>query len=98
MTAVDLQPPVRLWACPACPATDRTEKSEPHTQFHNCPANGGLGIPLVVISTPGETPDARHVPVLGANGAITSIRTERGDGSNDCTVFLGPIRTGQQRS
>ena len=89
---MDLPVPVRWWACPACTTRDRTQRPEPHTQFHNCPALGGLGIPLVEVASPDSKPKARQVVVeaedyVEHNNPVTAVRTERADGSNDCTVF-----------
>lgn len=86
-----LQAPVRWWRCPSCQATDRTQRSDVHTQFHNCPALGNVAIPLVEVSDPDDKPDGRQVIVQSGNGAnAASVRTERGDGSNDVTVFAQP--------
>lgn len=87
-----LEAPVRWWRCPSCGATDRTEKPGFITQMHPCPALGDVTIPLVEVSGPDAAPDGRQVPVMredyaaGAN-PLTAIRTERGDGSNDVTIF-----------
>lgn len=91
-----LDAPVRHWACPACDTTDRTQRPDVHQQYHECPGTGRLNIPLVEVHEHGARPDARHVPQLGANGALTSIGTEHGPnslypGRVDRTVFLGPI-------
>ena len=88
-TAKTLDLPVHHWACPACPQTARTQKAEVHTEMHDCPAHGGLGIPLVEVDRPGAGADARHVPVLNEDLVFTAIRTEHGSGRVDCTVFLG---------
>jgi hypothetical protein len=91
MDGLILEAPVRFWKCPSCGITDRTQKAEVHTQFHNCPALGGVSIPLVEVHDIDDDPRARQIAVQGA------IRTERMDGSNDLTVFprpaLGEIRT-----
>lgn len=89
-----LEPTVRWWKCPSCGTADQTQRSDAHTQFHNCPALGGMGVPFVEVTSPDADPNGRHVIVeredyVGDSGAdrIASVRTERGDGSNDCTVF-----------
>lgn len=79
-----LDAPVRYWKCPACLAEDRTEKAGIFTQFHPCPALGGVSIPLVEVQHLDEKVKARQLAVEGA------VRTERMDGSNDCTVFPQP--------
>jgi hypothetical protein len=55
---------------------------------------GGVTIPLVEVSGPDARVNARQVAVeredyVGNSGGpiVTSVRTERADGSNDCTVF-----------
>ncbi len=93
-----LDAPVRHWACPACEVTDRTQKVEQHQQYHECAGTGRLNIPLVEVHEPGAEADARHVPQLSREGALTSIGTEHGPnslypGRIDRTVFLGPVRT-----
>ena len=90
-----LDAPVRFWRCPSCDKLDRTQRADVHTQFHDCPALGGLNIPLAEVRDPDTRPGARQVPVLaedyvGNANPLTSVRTERTDGSNDCTVFPAP--------
>jgi hypothetical protein len=107
MTTTLLRPPVRNWACPSCSTQDRTERAEPHTQMHACPALGDLNVPLVQVSNLSDKVDARHVLLdredyVGDSGAdrLMACRTDHGDGSNDQTVFapvaearVGDIRT-----
>lgn len=91
MTAHLLEPPVRYWKCPSCLLTDRTQRSDVHTQFHNCPAIGGACIPLVEVHDVDDKPDGRQLIVQSETGpGMASVRTERGDGSNDVTVFARP--------
>jgi hypothetical protein len=94
-----LPAPVRWWRCPSCGVTDRTERADVHTQFHPCPALGGVTVPLVEVRRADDRPDGRHLIVPREDysgndtaGPIAAIRTERGDGSNDCTV-LAPTAT-----
>lgn len=88
MEALILDAPVRYWKCPSCRLTDRTQRPDVHTQFHECPALAGASIPLAEVSDPDDKPDAHHVVVQRNDGPeVASILTERGDGSNDCTVF-----------
>lgn len=87
-----LDAPVRYWRCPSCGLLDRTEKPEIHTQMHECPALGGIAIPLSEVKGPDSDLKARHVPVMredyaGDANPLTAVRTERMDGSNDCVVF-----------
>ena len=83
-----LEAPVRWWRCPSCLTTDRTQRADVHTQFHPCPALNNANIPLIEVSDHDANPDGRQLVVNREDGpGIASIRTERGDGSNDCTVF-----------
>jgi hypothetical protein len=97
MSGVLLGTPVRWWKCPSCDVVDRTERNDVHTQFHPCRALNGANIPLIEVGSPDDKPNGRQVVVaredyVGANSPVASIRTERGDGSNDCTVFA-PMAT-----
>lgn len=94
-----LTPPVRWWHCPSCDSRDRTEEANPHTRFHSCPAFNFNSIPLIEVSSSDAKADGRQLAVeredyIGKSnaGPIASIRTERADGSNDCTV-LAPSAT-----
>lgn len=94
MTAVILEPTERWWRCPSCELTDRTFRGDVHTQMHHCPAMNGMALPLQEVPRYDAKPDARHVLVeredyAGSPDAdrIAAIYTERGDGSNDCTVL-----------
>lgn len=94
---VELTPPTRMWHCPACDLRDETRKPGVHTQFHNCPANAGLGIPLIEVPSHDTRADGRQLTVqsedyVGHANPLVAIRTERGDGSNDCTVFPIPAK------
>jgi hypothetical protein len=83
-----LNAPVRWWKCPSCGAMDRTQQIEHHTQFHDCPALGGVAVPLIEVGDLDARPDGRQVIVMREDGpGVASVRTEHGDGSNDCTVF-----------
>lgn len=92
MSGEILVPPIHYWSCPSCGLQDRTQRSDVHTQMHNCPAIGNIAIPLVEVARPDAKVDARHVLVnrddyAGDANPLTAIRTERGDGSNDVTVM-----------
>lgn len=90
-----LDVPVRWWHCPSCELVDRTQRADIHTQMHQCPALGGVCIPLIEVPDYDTRANGRQVLVereddIGDNlwaGPISSVRTERGDGSNDVTVF-----------
>ena len=86
-----LEAPVRWWKCPSCGATDRTQRADVHTQFHGCPALGGVSIPLAEVDDLDDKPAARQVIVASEfDHGMASVRTEREDGSNDLTVFARP--------
>ncbi len=102
MTAVLLEPPTRWWACPSCRARDRT--TGPGVRFHPCPAVGLANVPFVEVTGPDVQPDGRHVLVAREDYDVdrtgsrwAAVRTERGDGSNDCTVFA-PVARVEGRS
>lgn len=86
-----LEAPIRLWKCPSCLVTDRTQRADVHTQFHNCAALNGVSIPMAEVLSLDDAPAARQVTVDREDGpGIASVRTERSDGSNDVTVFAQP--------
>jgi hypothetical protein len=92
MTAHILEAPVRWWKCPACGKGDRTQNPDvTAVQFHECPALNNVAIPLVEVKDLDANPHARQILVPSEYGpGSASVRTERLDGSNDCTVFPGP--------
>ena len=62
--------------------------------MHACAGLGGFTAPMVPVSSLGARPDARHKIQMredycGQKGMspVMSIRTDHGDGRNDCTVF-----------
>lgn len=88
-----LDAPVRFWRCPSCSTVDKTQRADVHTQFHDCPALGGLNVPLVEVQDSDDRPKARQLEVQSEYGYETaSVLTERMDGSNDCTVFPQPAQ------
>jgi hypothetical protein len=88
VSEVILEAPIRNWKCPSCGIEDQTQRADAHTQFHNCPALGDVSIPLVEVRHLDEKVKARQLAVERDDGpGLASIRTERLDGSNDCTVF-----------
>lgn len=99
MTQVLLEPPVHWWHCPSCDLRDRTQQVGVHTQFHHCPVLNGAAIPMVEVRRHDSQADGRQVLVeredyIGDSGAspVAAVNTERGDGSNDCTVFAPPAK------
>lgn len=94
MTVPIIEAPIRHWHCPSCGVRDQTQRVEVYTQFHDCPAFAGAGIPLIEVAGPSEEARGRHVPVMGEHATaglvMASIRTEREDGTNDCTIFPAP--------
>lgn len=96
---VVFEPPVRWWHCPACDMRDRTQKPGVHTQFHNCPAIGGIGVPLVEVRGPDVDAAARQRLVCredyaGDADPVAAVYTDRADGSNDVTVLAPTARAG----
>lgn len=96
-----LNPPLTRWECPACHQRDVTTEPGAHSRMHPCGAMGGLTVPMVEVGPDGlGRHAARHVLVeredsLNGDTAptdehgrpIMAVRTERADGSNDCTVY-----------
>jgi hypothetical protein len=88
MAGIPLDVPVRDWHCPTCDYRDRTQEAAVHTRFHNCPAMGGLGLPMVEVRGVDGRADARAVVNLVEDGPdLASVSTEHGSGRVDCTVF-----------
>lgn len=96
MNAHIFEVPVRDWHCPACDMRDRTQKPGAHTQFHNCPALGGLGVPMVEVYDYDTRAQARQLIHAGEHGALASVITEHMSGRVDCTVFPITARGGAQ--
>ena len=91
MEPVLLEAPVRWWKCPSCGTEDRTQRSDVHTQFHNCPALNGMNVPLAEVASLDDKPQSRHLVVQREDGPdVAAVRTERMDGSNDVTV-MAPV-------
>lgn len=62
--------------------------------MHLCPVLGGIAVPLIEVRSFDEKPDGQHVLLeredyIGDRngGQYMGIRTDHGDGSNDCTAF-----------
>lgn len=92
MTAVLMDPVIRTWKCPSCELIEQTGAVD--NRMHACPALGDFVVPLVIVEHPDDRPDARHLMIdredyLGDSntGRIMACNTERGDGSNDRTVY-----------
>jgi hypothetical protein len=87
--------PSKRWQCPSCDAQHVTKEPRPHTPMHPCRGQGGLTVPYVeVIGTELGKRTHRHVQVEREDymngddaGRVMAVRTERPDGSYDCTVY-----------
>jgi hypothetical protein len=83
------------WHCPDCDQRAYRDEEAPEMSPvpHDCPAvvqGLTLRIPLIKVSGPDAVADGRQVTVARDDGpGISAVRTERGDGSNDVTVFPG---------
>lgn len=91
--------PVKFWSCPSCGISERVQQAGVYTRMHPCPAVGGVTVPLVEVATLDAKPDAVHRIVeredyIGDSSAsrVAAIRTDHGDGSNDCTVLAPTAR------
>lgn len=90
-----LAPPARRWACPSCPSTATTRQAEPHTQFHPCPALGGLAAPMVEHGADARLVLNEREDYIGGDDVqrtpdgrpLMSITTEHGDGRRDVAVY-----------
>lgn len=105
MREIIFDAPVRWWHCPTCDTRDRTQQPGVHTQFHHCPALGGVALPMIEVRSCDANADGRQVVVeredyIGRSNAspVSAVNTERGDGSNDCTVFPTVATTGTTAS
>lgn len=98
--------PHHRWACPSCEALHETFDARPHTPMHPCPALRGLLAPFVpwrekvverhvVVERQDYVGDEVGVRFDDDGRAITSLRTERPDGSNDSLAFA-PTATNQR--
>lgn len=86
---VQLPAETRHWHCPACDARLTTDHAE--HPLHECPANGGLRVHLVEVTSPSDSATADHRVQLGErDGApvITSVATHHDDGHVDRSVLL----------
>jgi hypothetical protein len=103
MTTVMLEPPATFLRCPSCGQVGQTERVDARA-MHACPALSGLTAPLVKVKRPDDTPVERHLLIeredyLGNSigvGRFMATRTERPDGSFDCTAYA-PTAIGSLR-
>ena len=96
-----LEPPVRIWKCPSCGNTDRTQEAGVISRMHPCKSLHGINLPMVEVKTEDAKPDAKHLLVEREDytynpndGKIAAVNTLYGDGHNDCTV-LAPVARGR---
>lgn len=91
-----LEPPVKLWDCPACGAEHETREARPHVPMHDCRAMRGCSVPFVERGGPRsrvrlvEREDyvGDELVRTDADGRpIMAAVVERSDGSNDCFAF-----------
>jgi len=99
--ATTILDPTRHWVCPSCPATHVTKLAGVHTPMHDCPGQAGLSVPYVEHTDRLNPVRVRHLPVeredwVGTEHgvthdvdgrAISAVRTERWDDTNDTVVF-----------
>ena len=99
--ATTILDPTRHWVCPSCPATHITRLAGVHTPLHECPGQRGLSVPYVEYTDQLNQIRTRHLAVeredwvgaehgvqLDADGrAVSAVRTERWDDSNDVNVY-----------
>ncbi len=88
---MNLEAPVRYWACPSCGTRDMTQEAQPHTRMHHC-GKLGLVAPMVEVPRPDDKVDAKHEVHMrddytGQNDPVQSVRTHHADGRQDVNVF-----------
>lgn len=95
--------PSKRWECPSCHHRHITHEPRPHVPMHPCPALHGLTAPYVELTGDELDPRAqRHrlverddyvgdevVQTDSRGRPVMALITDRADGSNDCTVYLG---------
>lgn len=86
---LDVKP--TYWACTDCPERLTTHNPEPHTPLHPCLSERMKGLSVPFQEVPSETaePTGRQRIVMRDDkpDTISSVITDRPDGSNDATVF-----------
>lgn len=86
--------PRKLWGCGNCETMSMTQRSDVHTEFHNCPGMGGLSVPMVEegvrakvsVNDREDYVNGDNVQVDGNGRPVMSITVEREDGI-DCAVY-----------
>lgn len=97
MTVI-LQPGVQKWGCPNCPAYAVTY-GQPN-RFHSCPGLAGLTAPMILAGTTARIRAVEREDYVGdalttydGNGRpVSSVITDRPDGSNDVIAFADTAR------
>jgi hypothetical protein len=99
-----LEPPLRTFACPSCDATHTVRDARPITPMHPCRGLKGLTAPYVethgrdlgrhavrhTAVERGDYVNGELVTTDGDDRPVMAVRTDRADGSNDCTVYVPP--------
>lgn len=93
------------WECPNCNIKDSTREAQPHTRYHTCAGLRGLTAPMVEAGTSvritivepedyiGHRVKAGEaIPTDDAGRPVSSVVTERPDGSNDVAAFAGCVQ------
>jgi hypothetical protein len=92
---VVLEVPPRRWHCPACLHEDVTREARPHSRMHDCPAMGGLSVPMLPAGARARLVAHEREDYVGAervrldnNGRpVMQVVTEHADGRVDATVY-----------
>jgi len=85
----------RLWECPNCSLTQKTNEPKPHTRFHSCPGLRGLTAPMLPVGVRAKVELREREDYVGGEQVfldpqqkrpVMSVVTTRDDGQ-DVVVF-----------
>lgn len=95
-----LEPPEHHWMCPSCPREDVTRELQPHTRMHDCPAMGGLSVPMLPAGARARLVAVEREDYIGdelvrldnRGRPVMAVVTEHADGRQDAAVFAPTAR------
>ena len=95
MAVHELSHPTSYWKCPSCGFTEEAALAPNQARMHECPALGGMAVPLESVARPDDDAVTRHRMVLAEDytagrNPVTAVALDRPDGSNDVNVFAQP--------
>ena len=97
-----IQAPVRRWDCAHCSTRSTTRVAGPHTEFHNCPGQHGLSMPMTLegsgsrtrLELRGDYVGDEMVRLDEAGRPVMAVYTDHPDGSYDCAVYAPTATSG----